>query len=430
MPSPKSRLRSRSRSPRNPRARSGSAQLARKKNTVDYTPLTPALRARKRQLFAQPVRQLAITPNMRVADLVAGMADMSIQARNIGRCAQVLSALYADPRRPTVLLGLAGPLVAAGLRRVIRDLVASGAVDVVVSTGAILYQDIYQARGFRHYKGSPQADDALLRKMRIDRIYDTYVDEERFWKTDGWLGLVADELPAGNYSSRQYMDFVADHLDDDESIVATCRRCGVPMFVPAINDSSIGIGLTSHRLRCLKDGRAGIAIDSIQDNHELTQVVVKSPCTAAIYVAGGVPKNYINDSVVMGYLYGLERGHDYAIQVTTAVTADGGLSSSTLREAQSWGKIDAQARFAMAWVEPSVSLPLLAGYVLGERLTAGRPRLKLEWKGFELKRLSRETRTTTRGPRGQKASPARAASGRRASVSKRSGGKIPGSARP
>ncbi|MCK4413358.1 MAG: deoxyhypusine synthase family protein [Candidatus Eisenbacteria sp.] len=352
-----------------------------------YRPLSPRLQDRKKALLARPVEPLALTPTTSVAELVEAMAGMSIQARNIGQCAQVLQALYRDPDRPTVMLGLAGPLVAAGLRKVIRDLIAGGAIDVVVSTGAILYQDIYQARGFGHYRGTPQADDTQLRRLRIDRIYDTYVDEDRFWQTDSWVGHLADTLEPRNYSSRQFMDCIADQLDDEESIVVTCRRHGVPMFVPALNDSSIGIGLTEHRVRALRENRPGIAIDSIQDNHELVQIVVQSPKTAAIYVAGGVPKNYINDSVVMSYLYGMERGHDYAIQVTTAVTADGGLSGSTLSEAQSWGKIDEEARFAMAWVEPSVSLPLLAGYIFGKRLTAKRPPLRFEWEGTMLTAL-------------------------------------------
>jgi len=205
-------------------------------------------------------------------------------------------------------------------------------------------------------------------------------------------------LPPRAYSSREFMNYVGDQVSDDESIVGTCRRCGVPMFVPALNDSSIGIGLTDHRVRALKQGRTPLGIDSIRDNHELVQIVVRSPKTAAIYIAGGVPKNYINDSIVMSYLYGMDRGHDYAIQVTTAVTADGGLSSSTLSEARSWGKIEEEARFAMAWVEPSVALPLLAGYILGERLTEGRARLQFDWDGFELKSLKPVRSRRGRGP--------------------------------
>ncbi len=350
-------------------------------------PLTAYARRRKEALLSKPVVPLKMEAGLTVADMVEAMAGMSIQARNIGRCARVLGRMMRDPRRPTVMLGLAGPLIAAGLRDVIRSLVAGGYVDVVVSTGAILYQDIYQARGFRHYHGHPNADDAALRDLYIDRIYDTYVDEERFWETDLWCGRVADELPPGNYSSRQYLDHLASRLDDPQSILRTCHDLGVPVFCPAINDSSIGIGLTHHRHRCRQEGREGIVIDSIRDNYELTQIVVASPQTAAIYVAGGVPKNYINDSIVMGYIFGLDRGHAYAVQVTTAVTADGGLSSSTLGEAQSWGKIHREADVAMAWVEPSVALPLLAAYLVDRHPAPARPPLVLRWQGDRLASL-------------------------------------------
>ncbi len=352
--------------------------------------LSTRKRRRKRELLAVPVHAPRVTGNLTVADLVDEMKGMSIQARNLGACAAVLDCMMSDADRPTVFLGLAGPLIAAGLRKVIRDLIAGGYVDVVVATGAILYQDIYQARGFQHYRGTPRADDAVLRSLYIDRIHDTYVDEERFWETDVWCGQVADALPCGVYSSREYLEHVGSRLEDEDSIVGTCRRLGVPMFCPAINDSSIGIGLTHHRHRCKRTRTQGIAIDSIRDNYELAQVVVKSRKTAAIYVAGGVPKNYINDSVVMSYIFGLERGHAYAIQVTTAVTADGGLSSSTLHEAQSWGKIRADAHFAMAWVEPSVALPLLACYLMDRHSAPARPRLAFEWRGDLLARLSCE----------------------------------------
>ncbi|MEN6504919.1 MAG: deoxyhypusine synthase family protein [Planctomycetaceae bacterium] len=349
--------------------------------------LTSSQHKAKKKILAKPIEQVQVGKGMRAADLVESMSGMSIQARNIGRCAEVLKGMYEDKARPTVLLGLAGPLIAAGLRRVIRDLVVGGYVDVVVSTGAILYQDIYQARGFRHYKGTPAADDVELRSLLIDRIYDTYVDEEKFWETDKWCGRVSDELPAGEYSSRAYLDFLGSKLDDEESIVYQCHKLGVPIFCPAINDSSIGIGLTDAYYRAKQGKRQPFSINSIRDNYELVQIVVQSKKTAAIYVAGGVPKNYINDSIVMGYIFGLDRGHDYALQVTTAVTADGGLSSSTLGEAQSWGKIAGRANFAMAWVEPSVSLPLLAAYAFDRFPAPARPRLKYTWDGDTLASL-------------------------------------------
>jgi len=324
-----------------------------------------------------------------VADLVGAMRGASIQARNLGLCAEVLDNLYADQDRPTIMLGLAGPLIAAGLRKVLHDLVSGGFVDVIVSTGAILYQDIYQARGFGHYVGDPNADDAALRDLLIDRIYDTYVDEEKFMETDTWLGYLADELPPGNYSSRAYLDFVGSKLDDENSIVRAAHLRGVPMFAPALNDSSIGIGLTHHYHRATLAGRPKIAIDSIRDNYELTQIVVKSHKTAALYIAGGVPKNYINDSVVMAYIFEQEKGHSYALQLTADVPHWGGLSGSTLKEAMSWGKIQTMATTAMCFVEPSVSLPLLAGYAFQRKLALDRPPLKLAWNHDILKSLSR-----------------------------------------
>jgi deoxyhypusine synthase len=216
------------------------------------------------------------------------------------------------------------------------------------------------------------------------------VDEVAFAKTDTWLGHVADRLPPGAYSSRQFMDQVADQLDDPLSIVATCRRHGVPMFVPALNDSSIGIGLTEHHHRSVQSGKPGVVISSIQDNYELCQIVARSEATAAIFVAGGVPKNYINDAVVTSYVFGRpDHGHRYALQVTTAVTADGGLSGSTLEEAESWGKIQHGATRAFAWVEPTVSLPLLVTAAIAEELYKGRSRLRMDWNGQILERLER-----------------------------------------
>jgi deoxyhypusine synthase len=346
--------------------------------------LTDRRRKMKAALFARPVRPASLDGDPSVADLVEQMAGMSLQARNIGLCAEVLKRMLKDPDRPTIILGLAGPLIAAGLRRVIRDLIVNNVVDVVVSTGGILYQDAYQARGFRHYQGTPEADDVALRELRVNRIYDTYVDEDKFWETDLWCGKLADRLKPGPHSSRDYLETLGGALQDEESILYQCHQLGVPVFAPALNDSSIGIGLTEHHHRAVKGGRTPLMIDSIRDNYELTQIVAKSKKTAGIYIAGGVPKNYINDSIVMSYIFGRETGHSYAIQVTTAVTQDGGLSGSTLSEARSWGKVKGDADFAMAWVEPSVSVPLLAGYVLGRKLAEERSRLKFSWKGERL----------------------------------------------
>lgn len=348
----------------------------------------PELKQKKRELLCDSIHQVDLEKVGNVSDLLDQYADASIQARNLGMAAQVFGRMLTDEERPTILLGLAGPLIAAGLRKVIRDLIHFNLVDVVVSTGAILYQDYYAAKGGIHSVGSPEADDARLRDLLIDRIYDTYVDEEKFQEFDTSIARFADTLKPRNYSSREFLWRLGETIDDENSILVTARKKGVPVFCPAINDSSIGIGLTEHYYVAKKTGRPKIAIDSIRDNYELTQIVVKSKRTSAVYVAGGVPKNYINDSVVMGYIFGCDTGgHKYALQLTTDVPHWGGLSGSTLSEARSWGKVNKKANFAMAFVEPSVSLPLLTAYALQKKLYRNRPRLKFAWKGDVLEKL-------------------------------------------
>ncbi|MBT3182031.1 MAG: deoxyhypusine synthase family protein [Deltaproteobacteria bacterium] len=365
-------------------------KLLKESSNYYFPNLSDDQKKAKSKKLERSVKQIDLEKIKSINDLVTAYGNASIQARNIGGCADVVEGMMSDSDRPTVFLGLAGPLIAAGLRKVIRDMIENKMVDVVVSTGAILYQDFYQSLGFKHSVGTPEADDRELRDLYIDRIYDTYVDEDAFWKLDCSIGHFADELPAGRYSTRQFLEILGSTIDDENSILGTAAKHKVPIFAPAINDSSIGIGLTEHYHRCVKEGREGVVIDSIRDNYELTQVVVQSKCTSAIYVAGGVPKNFINDSVVMAYIFGLDTGgHRYAIQVTTDSPHWGGLSGSTLSEATSWGKVSKKATHCMAFVEPSVSLPLIVGSALEKGTCKKRSRIEYDWDSPILKSLKK-----------------------------------------
>lgn len=366
----------------------GSAQYQQSQGYFYFEPLGSDQRAQKDKILSKSIQQVDLEKVDTIEELVTAFGEASIQARNVGACAKVWETMLTDPDRPTILLGIAGPLVAAGLRKVIRDMVHYGLVDVIVSTGAILYQDIYQAHGFKHFRGNPVVDDRMLRDLYIDRIYDTYVDEQKFWNLDCAIGRFSNSLKPGLYSSRQYLYELARTLNDDNSILYTAAKRGVPVFCPALNDSSIGIGLTEHYHRCVREGKKGVVIDSIRDNYELTQIVVNSKATSAVYVAGGVPKNFINDAVVMSYIFGNDTGgHRYAIQLTTDSPHWGGLSGSTLSEATSWGKVSKKATHAMAFVEPSVSLPLVAGYCMKKNLGRKRPALQMIWDSPKLTSL-------------------------------------------
>ena len=338
-------------------------------------------REEKKKILSKPIKPIDLEETKTILDLVESFKNTSIQARNLGKCFEVYENMLTDKDRPTIVLGLSGPLVAAGLRKVIRDMVHHGLVDVIVSTGAVMYQDLYQARGFKHYVGSPDMDDKILRDHMIDRIYDTLVDEEKFEETDRMIGKMIDGLKPGNYSSREILAFLGENIgsNDENSILYTACKKGVPVFSPALNDSSIGIGLTLHYEK--RKGSERITLDSLKDNHELLQIVLKSKKTAVMFVGGGVPKNWVNDAVVMAnYAYGKEiEGHSYAFQITTANPADGGLSGSTLEEAQSWGKIWKKATKATAYVEASVALPLIVGAVMQKGLFRGRKKINFVW---------------------------------------------------
>ena len=345
-----------------------------------------SMQARRREFLKKTVRPIDVAKARGLGDLLTQFQGTSIQARNLGRCLEVWENALTDPKRPTILLGLSGPLIAAGLRKVLRDLVEWGLVDVVVSTGAVLYQDLYQSIGGRHWIGTPTADDVRLRDLYLDRIYDTYVDELKFEDTDRVIGKITNEFPARPASSREFLGFLGSRFPDPESILATAARRGVPVFSPALIDSSIGIGLTLH-YQANRGKKERFLLDAVRDNYELVQILSHSPRTAVVYIGGGTPKNWINDGIVMAnYAFGREgEGHYYALQITTDVPHWGGLSGSTLDEAQSWGKISRTATRAMAHVEASIGLPLLVGALWDRRsVWRSRPRLEFDWKGDEV----------------------------------------------
>src|SRR3989475_6042928 len=200
----------------------------------------------KADLTQVPIEHLDLEKVSNLGDLLDGYAKISSQARTLGACAQVLERMMLDSQA-TVFFGGAGALVPGGLRKVLRDLVELGLVDVMVTTGAIAYHDFYEAHGYRHYRSSPDADDIILREHFLDRVYDTLADESLFRECDDEIATMADDLEPGAYSSRQILALMGERAaKDPNSLVGACYRRGIPYFVPALNDSSIGIALTRH----------------------------------------------------------------------------------------------------------------------------------------------------------------------------------------
>jgi len=333
----------------------------------------------REQLLSQTVQHIDIKAHD-VVSLVDAMAQTAFQARNLGRAARIYDLMLRDPDCG-IILCLAGSLFSAGLKGVVYDLITHNMVDVIVSTGAnIVDQDFFEALGFKHYVGSTMADDEVLRELRIDRIYDTYIDEDELRVCDMTIGKIADSLPPRPHSSREFIHAMGEYLDrhavNRHSVVLAAYQHGVPIFVPAFSDCSAGFGLVHHQWY---KPDAHLTIDSVKDFRELTQCKLAVPHTGLLMIGGGVPKNFAQDTVVAADLLGFETAmHKYAIQITVADERDGALSGSTLREAHSWGKVDVVME-QMVFAEATLAFPLLAGYAYG----------KGAWRDRSAQRLAR-----------------------------------------
>ncbi|MEC9374409.1 MAG: deoxyhypusine synthase, partial [Planctomycetota bacterium] len=299
----------------------------------------------KEQLLANPVEHVDVT-SFDARPIMDAYAKTAFQARNLATAAKIANQMAAD-KECAVVLTLAGSLISAGLKKAIVTLIECNMVDAIVSTGAnIVDQDFFEGLGFRHYiaPGSPEApvvDDPTLRDMAIDRIYDTYIDEDQLRFCDDTVRQIADSLETRPYSSREFIDrmgaYLAENHGDIEGIVLACHKKRVPIFCPAFSDCSAGFGLVMHQHA--KNGEGCLTIDSAADFRELTQIKLKCRDTGLLMIGGGVPKNFAQDIVVCAELLGHDAPmHKYAIQITVADSRDGALSGSTLREACSWGK--------------------------------------------------------------------------------------------
>jgi deoxyhypusine synthase len=333
---------------------------------------------KREELLQTPIRHIDFTQH-NVVPWVEAMRDMAFSARDLARAADICERMTRDPDCG-IILCLAGSLISAGLKKVFADAVRFHMVDAIVSTGAnIVDQDFFEALGFHHYVGDERLRsgmfDAQLRELRIDRIYDTLLDEDQLRICDDTIRQIADSLEPRPYSSREFIRAMGEYLHQhgcksDCSIVYEAYRHDVPIFVPAFSDCSAGFGLVAHQHA--RQDAAKVTLDSAKDFYELTLLKIHNPTTGLFMVGGGVPKNFAQDVVVAADVLGHEVPmHKYAVQVTVADVRDGALSSSTLKEACSWGKVDL-AFEQMVYAEATLAVPLLLGYVYHKGAWKGR----------------------------------------------------------
>ncbi|MBV8548163.1 MAG: deoxyhypusine synthase [Alphaproteobacteria bacterium] len=328
----------------------------------------------KSDLLSKPVEHIDIT-SFDARPIIAAMDKMSFTSRDLARATQIFNDMLRDTEC-SVILTLAGSTSAGGCMHVYRDLIKYNMVDAIVATGAsIVDMDFFEGLGFKHYQASSQVNDRDLRDLYIDRIYDTYIDEEELQACDHAIAEIANGLDPRPYSSREFIKemgrYLKTHGKKKGSLVETAFDHDVPIFCPAFTDSSAGFGLVVHQA---KNPDRHMTLDSIRDFRELTDIKIKAGTTGLLMIGGGVPKNFAQDTVVCAEVLGHEVAmHKYAVQVTVADVRDGACSSSTLKEACSWGKVDIAAE-QMVYAEATSVIPLLASDAYHQGAWKNRPR--------------------------------------------------------
>ncbi|MGC8865711.1 MAG: 1,9-bis(guanidino)-5-aza-nonane synthase [Bacteroidales bacterium] len=316
----------------------------------------------KKDLLKNVVKHIDITTFDGRA-LIDAMRDMSFSSRDTASAADIFNRMLSD-ENCSVILTLAGSTSAGGCMQVYADMIRYNMVDAIVATGAsIVDMDFFEALGFKHYKGTPNIDDKMLRNNYIDRIYDTYIDEEELQQCDLAIKHIADSMEPRPYSSREFIRemgrYLTQHAKKPNSLVQLAYEHNVPIFCPAFSDSSAGFGLVKHQW---ENPDRHVTIDSVKDFRELTMIKLKAGETGLFMVGGGVPKNFAQDTVVCAEVLGFDVPmHKYAIQITVADVRDGACSSSTLKEASSWGKVDTVFE-QMVYAEATTVVPLIVNY--------------------------------------------------------------------
>ncbi|MCM8833216.1 MAG: deoxyhypusine synthase [Candidatus Omnitrophica bacterium] len=319
---------------------------------------------KKKDYLKKPIEHIDIK-KIDAIPIIEMYSKMAFSARTLAYGAFLYEKMLKD-EEVTVILTMAGSLFSAGLKNAVCELIRNNLVDVIVSSGAIIVdQDFFEALGFRHYIGSPDIDDRELNKLHIDRIYDTYIDEDELRICDMTVAEIADKLEPRPYSSREFILEMGKYLKEkgiksEDSVILAAYEKNVPIFVPAFSDCSAGFGLVYHQT---KNPDRYITIDSVKDFKELTELKIAAKETGVVMLGGGVPKNFTQDIVVCADV--LEKSvpmHKYAVQITVADVRDGALSGSTLKEAHSWGKVDFP-NTEMVFCEVTVAFPLICAYV-------------------------------------------------------------------
>jgi deoxyhypusine synthase len=313
---------------------------------------------RKHEILTTPTRPLEIDRQKNVAALLEKMQGISFQGRSLGKAFHVWKRMLED--RVVIMMGMSGAMIPGGMRRLVVYMIKNRLIDCLVSTGANFFHDIHESLGRLHFQCSPAIDDVSLQKNLIDRMYDTLVDEEEFREEDAYIGRFAATLDQSRpYTTREFLYLLGKEVSKrskEDGIVTAAYKAGIPLYCPAIGDSSIGIGIAESRHL----NKNSLTFDVIGDVLETAHLAGSSPASGVIYFGGGTPKNFVQQTeVTAAFMRQATEGHKYALQVVTDAPHWGGLSGCTFEEAQSWGKIAHDAAMVTCNCDSTIAMPIL-----------------------------------------------------------------------
>lgn len=320
----------------------------------------------KKDILSKPLATIEVSKKS-ISDLLDEMAQTGFQGKKLGEVADIWAEM-ARQKNLTVFLGITGSLSTTGQWKILRWLIEKRYIDVLVSTGANISEDILEALGYHYYQGTWLADDEQLLRLKVDRFYDVYADEMQYRKLENTIYKFADTLDTKRtYSTREFLNQFGEYLSKRgiDSIVAAAYEAGVPVYSPGLIDSGYGVALSLLRRQ---KGKL-IRLDQTKDMEEMAQIAERTKRTGVVYLGGGVPKDTIQLSTIIKSLAKggkEETPHEYAIQITADSPQWGGLSGCTLEEAISWGKISTKAKKAVLYADITLALPIVA-HALNEK---------------------------------------------------------------
>jgi deoxyhypusine synthase len=346
----------------------------------------------KKEFLNQKTKPLEIKKQL-ISDLLENMALTGFQGRKLGEITKIWRQMMQE-KEITIWLGISGAIVPAGMRKVISFLVKNRFIDAIVSTGAQMFHETFEALGKNHFIGDAILDDSRLFKEGVVRIYDVLAEEMDLLAGEFFIKRVAAQhLKDGQiYSSREITELLGRELSkvskDQDSILINAQKQGVPIFIPSFGDSYIGIAIWYSAMKNKKT----FIVDTIKDLSESAYLTLNSKKTGVIYLGGGVPKNYIQQTAEITpnladpeYLKsdvpvpereGYRKPHSYAIQITTDAPHWGGLSGCSFEEAQSWGKISQGAKKIQCFADVTLALPFVAQSLFEKSMADAKNRKK------------------------------------------------------